>query len=619
MAASIENIDIANWNEAYAWGDHATEGYLTDEQDPQVSDSMVLHSVAKWNGTKLVGGSIVDLLDKVTVYADTETVGEHIASSLRVDGSGKVTGDLEVWETLTVGLNPVVDSGGHWVGEPVADTLEVEATTLDKWCVGTGTAVTCTADVPSVTETDPKVGALTEGRMPLWNGLTLADSPLSSVAGAVETDGALNVAAGATIGEVLNVGYGIQAGSFITAGAYIDSHDGYLAGQQVVIDGSGHWLGEPVADTLEVGTLAAGQWCRADQAGEAVVCDQAAPSGGITQEADPVFSASAAAGIGADHIVNWSAAHGWGDHGAAGYLTAETDPTFGTLVPGMWCSTDGTHVNCTSTPPKVIESDPQVGAVTEGKWCQGTGSQVDCSYDQMAVPETDPQVGTLVEGSWCHAESGAVVCDSEGAFVEVDPKVGSMKPNAVPRWDGSALVGGTITDASGLVGVGTTTPEYTMQVAGTLATNELVYTSDGRWKQDVKDLWGALEDVLALRPVTYYWRQDAYPDRGFDDDQQVGLIAQEVEAVAPDLVKTDRLGFKGLLYGKLTVLLVSALQELAATSSDLGDRLDSLETENQRLADENRRLADDLEALRAEVRSLALAQRGDRQPEPTGK
>ena len=42
-------------------------------------------------------------------------------------------------------------------------------------------------------------------------------------------------------------------------------------------------------------------------------------------ETDPVFSASAAGGITGTNIANWNTAYGWGDHGAAGYLTAETD------------------------------------------------------------------------------------------------------------------------------------------------------------------------------------------------------------------------------------------------------------------------------------------------------
>jgi hypothetical protein len=54
------------------------------------------------------------------------------------------------------------------------------------------------------------------------------------------------------------------------------------------------------------------------------------PSAGLAEEADPVFAASAAAGITGTQVGNWNDAFGWGNHASAGYLTAytETDPVF---------------------------------------------------------------------------------------------------------------------------------------------------------------------------------------------------------------------------------------------------------------------------------------------------
>ena len=47
-------------------------------------------------------------------------------------------------------------------------------------------------------------------------------------------------------------------------------------------------------------------------------------SGYLTTETDPVFTASAAAGIQSSNISNWDTAYGWGNHASAGYLTSET-------------------------------------------------------------------------------------------------------------------------------------------------------------------------------------------------------------------------------------------------------------------------------------------------------
>jgi hypothetical protein len=47
-------------------------------------------------------------------------------------------------------------------------------------------------------------------------------------------------------------------------------------------------------------------------------------------EADPIFAASAAAGITSTNLTNWNTAYGWGNHASAGYLTSytEADPIF---------------------------------------------------------------------------------------------------------------------------------------------------------------------------------------------------------------------------------------------------------------------------------------------------
>jgi len=49
-----------------------------------------------------------------------------------------------------------------------------------------------------------------------------------------------------------------------------------------------------------------------------------------SSETDPIFTGSPSFGILNQNINNWNAAHGWGDHGSAGYLTTytETDPVF---------------------------------------------------------------------------------------------------------------------------------------------------------------------------------------------------------------------------------------------------------------------------------------------------
>ena len=57
-------------------------------------------------------------------------------------------------------------------------------------------------------------------------------------------------------------------------------------------------------------------------------------------ETDPIFQASAAGGITGTNIANWNTAYNWGDHGSAGYLTAESDTLATVTGRGATTTTD---------------------------------------------------------------------------------------------------------------------------------------------------------------------------------------------------------------------------------------------------------------------------------------
>ena len=63
-------------------------------------------------------------------------------------------------------------------------------------------------------------------------------------------------------------------------------------------------------------------------------------------------------------------------------------------------------------------------------------------------------------------------------------------------------------------------------------------TSSARFKDDIKPMDKASEALLALKPVTFRYKKDIDP-QGFP---QFGLVAEDVEAVSPDLVVQDKEG-----------------------------------------------------------------------------
>jgi hypothetical protein len=88
--------------------------------------------------------------------------------------------------------------------------------------------------------------------------------------------------------------------------------------------------------------------------------------------------------------------------------------------------------------------------------------------------------------------------------------------------------------------------------------------SDKRFKKDIVTINNALSKVLQLRGVNYYWKNNDFPNRGFDDKLELGFIAQEVEAVIPEIVSEIGDGYKGVEYSKLVALLVEAIKEQQA-------------------------------------------------------
>ena len=67
------------WNSAYGWGNHASAGYLTSESDPKIGANST-NKIPRWNGSKLVSGSITDTGSLIEM-TKTTTVGVGFNSS----------------------------------------------------------------------------------------------------------------------------------------------------------------------------------------------------------------------------------------------------------------------------------------------------------------------------------------------------------------------------------------------------------------------------------------------------------------------------------------------------------------------------------------------------------
>jgi len=133
-----------------------------------------------------------------------------------------------------------------------------------------------------------------------------------------------------------------------------------------------------------------------------------------------------------------------------------------------------------------------------------------------------------------------------------------------------------------------------LKVKKTATAQSFNTTSDARLKDDIQPISDALSSVLQLQGKTYRWKEDHHK-------QDIGLIAQEVEQVFPELVGEDSNGFKAIAYSRLTAVLIEAMKEQQGQMISQQQQIAVLEEENQQL---KTIMAEQMQALLARVAML---------------
>ena len=259
----------------------------------------------------------------------------------------------------------------------------------------------------------------------------------------------------------------------------------------------------------------------------------------------------------------------------------------GTISSGIWqgsaisttyiANTSGTNTGDETLSSINALDITEVGTITSGVWNgsaisttyiantsgTNTGDETKSSINALDITE----VGTISSGVWqgtaiadaylssntAHL-SGTQTFSGEKTFSNILTVSNTTSTNAT---DTGALV------VTGGVGIG-----GGLNVGGDVVAYA---SSDERLKDNIELISNPIEKVQSLKGVTWNWNDNA------DELQQslpnVGVIAQDVEKVLPELVTDRDNGYKGVDYAKLTGLLIEAIKDQQKQIDDLKSKL----------------------------------------------
>jgi hypothetical protein len=226
-----------------------------------------------------------------------------------------------------------------------------------------------------------------------------------------------------------------------------------------------------------------------------------------------------------------------------------------------------------------MQSDNAIGLY--GNAGAGWGLVMNVTDGKVGVGTTAPSADLHVSGVENDGTNAAVKITSGAQTMLLDGNEMDAAAGLFINHNTTANV--VIGDGGGFVGVNDSTPadkldvDGNIRITGCLWTGSTVYSgvcaSDQRYKKNVEPLAATLDRIAALRPVSFDWRTDEFPEKHFEPGRSVGLIAQETERVMPEIVITDESGYKAVDYGRLPLLAIQAIRELKAENEELRARL----------------------------------------------
>jgi|GEM_PF-4642415 hypothetical protein len=546
VAAGITGVETLRWDTAYGWGDHGAAGYLSSytETDPLWTGASNSYYTSGQVDARFATGMPV-YVESDPVFGASVAAGITSTDTTRWEtaygwgdhgGAGYLTSFTEVdplWSSASnnyysaaqadalfaTGLPVYVESDPAFAASVA---MGITSAQTGRWETAYGWGDHATAGyLASFSETDP-----------LWSAASNAYYT------AAQADAVF--ATGTPVYAESDPMFGASAAAGITSAQTSRWETAYGWGDHA---GAGYLTGFTETDPRWAG--ASNLYYQRTEAD--ALFATGAP---LYVESDAVFTAAVAAGITSLHTTRWETAYGWGDHGAAGYLTgfSEGDPHWAAASNAYYTAAQADARFSTGT-PLYVESDAlyaasvaaQITAAQTGRWetAFGWGDHAAAGYTTGAA--------------------------SSNSFVR---QAGDTMAGALILPAGGLVVGTTqlVVLANGNVGIGTATPTNHLAVNGSIKAREVIVTANN-WPDYVFD---PAYRLVPLRDVQAFIAENGH---------------------LPGVPSARQIEQEGVPLGDLGATLLRKIEELTLHQI-------ALEQENERL----RR---DLDALRSPARSVA--------------
>jgi hypothetical protein len=114
--------------------------------------------------------------------------------------------------------------------------------------------------------------------------------------------------------------------------------------------------------------------------------------------------------------------------------------------------------------------------------------------------------------------------------------------------------------------------------------------SDEKLKKNIQPIQSSLSKILALQGVSFNWKEDIWPSKAKQNPQEIGLIAQDVEKIVPEVVVEQQLipdyenspnetvTIKAVKYENLVALLIEGMKEQQEQINSLKQTVQELST-----------------------------------------